>query len=59
MSWFHSEMSETRRWLVRTREMERREKEERKGIKKIEEHYKHLVRFPPVLTNRVKGSLAK
>ena len=59
MSWFHSEMSETRRWLVRTREMERRAKEERMGIKKIEEHYKHLVRFPTVLTNREKDPLAK
>ena len=43
VSEFHSEMSETRRWLVRTREMERREIEDKKGVKKIEENYKHLV----------------
>ena len=36
-------MSETRRWLVRTREMERREIEDKKGVKRIEENYKHLV----------------
>ena len=43
VSEFHSAMSETRRWLVRTREMERREIEDKKGVKKIEENYKHLV----------------
>jgi len=42
VSEFHSEMSETRRWLVRTREMERREIEDKKGVKRIEENYKHL-----------------
>lgn len=40
---FHrKEMSETRRWLVRTREMERRELEDKKGVKRIEENYKQL-----------------
>ena len=44
MSEFHREMSETRRWLVRTREMERREIEDKKGVERIEENYKQLVR---------------
>ena len=34
-------MSETRRWLVRTKDMERREKE-RKAIRKAEEEYEQL-----------------
>ena len=42
MSEFHREMSETRRWLVRTREMERREREDKNGIERIEENYKQL-----------------
>ena len=45
MSEFHREMSETRRWLVRTREMERREIEDKKGVERIEENYKQLVRL--------------
>ena len=36
-----SVMSETRRWLVRTKDMERREKE-RKAIRMAEEEYKQL-----------------
>ena len=36
-----SVMSETRRWLVRTKDMERREKE-KKAIRMAEEEYKQL-----------------
>ena len=50
---FHRrEMSETRRWLVRTREMERREMEDKKGVERIEENYKQLVNIQTCLWKR-------
>ena len=49
-----SVMSETRRWLVRTKDMERREKE-RKAIRMAEEEYKQLASFKKEISNYVEA----
>ena len=48
-----SVMSETRRWLVRTKDMERREKE-RKAIRMAEEEYKQLASLIKEVSDHVK-----
>ena len=48
-----SVMSETRRWLVRTKDMERREKE-RKAIRMAEEEYKLLASLNKEVSDYVK-----
>ena len=48
-----SVMSETRRWLVRTKDMERREKE-RKAIRMAEEEYKQLASLNKEVSDYVK-----
>ena len=48
-----SVMSETRRWLVRTKDMERREKE-RKAIRMAEEEYKQLASLNKEISDYVK-----
>ena len=48
-----SVMSETRRWLVRTKDMERREKE-RKAIRMAEEEYKQLASLNKEISDNVK-----
>ena len=47
-----SVMSETRRWLVRTKDMERREKE-RKAIRMAEEEYKQLASLRKEISDNV------
>ena len=48
-----SVMSETRRWLVRTKDMERRERE-RKAIRMAEEEYKQLASLNKEVSDYVK-----
>ena len=48
-----SVMSETRRWLVRTKDMERRERE-RKAIRMAEEEYKQLASLNKEASDYVK-----
>ena len=48
-----SVMSETRRWLVRTKDMERREKE-KKAIRMAEEEYKQLASLNKDVSDHVK-----
>ena len=48
-----SVMSDTRRWLVRTKDMERREKE-RKAIRMAEEEYKQLASLNKEVSDYVK-----
>ena len=48
-----SVMAETRRWLVRTKDMERRERE-RKAIRMAEEEYKQLASLNKDVSDHVK-----